>query len=61
MPGRVDNWAHAGGFAGGYVAALWLDPLKRERVDHLIWAIVCLVATGLSVVASFVKILPMLR
>ena len=35
----VDNWAHAGGFAGGYLAAIWLDPLKRERTDHVVVAL----------------------
>ena len=35
MPG-VDNYAHAGGFVGGYLAGMWLDPLKRERMDHLV-------------------------
>ena len=60
MPGRIDNWAHAGGFAGGYVAARWLDPLKRERFDHLIWAVICLAATGLSILASILKVLPYL-
>ena len=35
MPG-VDNFAHAGGFAGGYLAALMLDPLKPERIDHIV-------------------------
>ena len=34
MPG-VDNYAHAGGFAGGYLAGMWLDPLKPERMDHI--------------------------
>ena len=38
MPG-VDNWAHAGGFAGGYLAAMWLDPLKPERTDHVVIAL----------------------
>ena len=57
MPG-VDNYAHAGGFIGGYLASMWLDPLKRERMDHFIYAIVCLVATALAVVASLITILP---
>ena len=35
MPG-IDNWAHAGGFAGGYLAGIWLDPLKPERMDHMV-------------------------
>jgi rhomboid protease GluP len=51
MPG-VDNWAHAGGFAGGYVAASLLDPLKPERTDHLLIALGCIVATLASVIAS---------
>jgi rhomboid protease GluP len=51
LPG-VDNSAHAGGFAGGYLAAMWLDPLKRERMDHLIGAVICLVATALSILVS---------
>jgi len=60
MPG-VDNWAHAGGFAGGYVAAKWLDPLKPERVDHMVIALACLALTGLSIAASVVKALGLLR
>jgi rhomboid protease GluP len=50
----VDNAAHAGGFAGGYLAGLWLDPLKRERMDHLVGAVICLVATALAIIASVV-------
>jgi rhomboid protease GluP len=51
LPG-IDNYAHAGGFAGGYLAARWLDPLKPERVDHIVIALVCLGASILSIVAS---------
>jgi rhomboid protease GluP len=54
MPG-VDNWAHAGGFVGGYVTASLLDPLKPERTDHLLIALGCIVATLASVVASVVQ------
>jgi rhomboid protease GluP len=50
--GGVDNWAHLGGFAGGYAAALWLDPLREERTDHTLLALLCLGATALSIVAS---------
>ena len=57
---RVDNWAHAGGFASGYLAAMWLDPRGRERIDHLLAAVVCLVATLLAVVASLFFGLPLL-
>jgi rhomboid protease GluP len=51
MPG-VDNYAHAGGFGGGYVAARFLDPLKPERIDHIAIAIACLAASLLSIVVS---------
>lgn len=57
MPG-IDNWAHAGGFAGGYVTAVVLDPLKPERVEHLIAALLCV---GLSLLAVAVSILDGLR
>jgi rhomboid protease GluP len=53
MPG-VDNWAHLGGFAGGYAAAKLLDPLHPERLDHLIAALVCLGATGIAIAFSVV-------
>ncbi len=53
MPG-VDNWAHLGGFVGGYAAARILDPLRPERVQHLLVALVCLLLTLASIVASLV-------
>ncbi len=53
MPG-VDNWAHAGGFAGGYLMGRVLDPLKPERIDHMIGAVVCLGLTILTIVFSVV-------
>jgi membrane associated rhomboid family serine protease len=56
--GGIDNYAHAGGFAGGYAASIWLDPLKPERVDHLAIAALCLVATFLAVVASLATFAP---
>jgi rhomboid protease GluP len=54
MPG-VDNFAHAGGFAGGYLAALWLDPLRRERVDHLLLAVGCIGLVVVSIALSVIK------
>lgn len=57
----VDNYAHAGGFGGGWLMARWLDPMTRERVDHLVIALACLLATALAVVASIVFGLPFLR
>jgi len=56
----VDNFAHAGGFFGGYLAARYLDPLKPERVDHIFIAVACLAATFLAVAASFITGLPLL-
>jgi rhomboid protease GluP len=56
VPG-VDNAAHAGGFAGGYLASMWLDPLKPERVNHMIGALICLVLTLLSIFASVATVL----
>jgi membrane associated rhomboid family serine protease len=53
LPG-IDNWAHAGGAAGGYLASRVLDPLKPERVDHMVIAVVCLAISLLAVVASFI-------
>jgi hypothetical protein len=53
MPG-VDNFAHAGGFAGGYLTALMLDPLKPERIDHIVMALICLAATALAIAASVI-------
>ncbi len=58
VPG-VDNWAHLGGFLGGWAMARVLDPLKPERLDHLVGALVCLVAAFLSVVASVITGLPL--
>lgn len=60
FPG-IDNYAHAGGFAGGYLMARWMDPLKPERADHMIGAAVCLVATVLSILASFIYINNLIR
>jgi rhomboid protease GluP len=51
----VDNWAHFGGFAGGYLAAKALDPLKPERIDHLLIALACLAASMLSIAWSFLS------
>jgi rhomboid protease GluP len=51
FPG-VDNAAHAGGFIGGYLASLWLDPFRPERVHHMLWAAICLAATFLSILIS---------
>ena len=59
FPG-VDNYAHAGGFVGGFLASLLLDPLKPERVEHMVIALVCLVATVVALAASVITALPLL-
>ena len=51
MPG-VDNYAHAGGFLGGYAVSAFMNPLTRERGDHMLAAFICLGATLLAIVAS---------
>jgi rhomboid protease GluP len=53
IPG-IDNWAHAGGFAGGYLVALLLDPLKPERIDHLLIALGCLGISLAAIAATFI-------
>ena len=53
FPG-IDNYAHAGGFGGGYLAARLLDPLKPERIDHLAIAVGLLALSILSVIASVI-------
>jgi rhomboid protease GluP len=60
MPG-VDNFAHAGGFVGGYVAARVLDPLKPERIDHIMIALGCLLATFVAIVVSVLSALALLQ
>jgi rhomboid protease GluP len=51
MPG-IDNYAHAGGFAGGYIVARWLDPLRPERIDHIVGALICLGVSALAILVS---------
>jgi membrane associated rhomboid family serine protease len=58
LQGIINNLAHGGGFIGGYVAARILDPLKPERVDHIVIALVCLAVSLLAIVASIVHGLP---
>jgi rhomboid protease GluP len=53
MPG-VDNFAHAGGFLGGYATAFLLDPLKPEKIDHIMIALVCLLVTVISIFLSVI-------
>jgi rhomboid protease GluP len=50
----IDNWAHLGGLAGGYVCAKLLDPLYPERLDHFMIAIGSLVLTAIAIVVSVI-------
>jgi rhomboid protease GluP len=51
----IDNYAHAGGFFGGYLVARWLDPLRPERIDHIVGAVICLAVSALAILASIYK------
>jgi rhomboid protease GluP len=51
MP-QVDNWAHLGGFLGGFGLAHWMNPLTPERADHLFAAFGALLLSLLAVLAS---------
>ena len=57
----VDNGAHLGGFVGGYLASLVLDPLKKERIDHILMAVGCLAITFVAVLYTVISALPYLR
>src|SRR5439155_19536811 len=43
------------GFAGGYAAAKFLDPLQPERLDHLVAALACLALTAIAIMFSIVN------
>ncbi len=51
---NVDNMAHLGGFLGGYGVSAWLDPLKPERLDHTVGALLCIGLTALAIVVSVI-------
>ncbi len=58
MPG-IDNYAHLGGFLGGYASAWLLNPMHPESFKHAIAALLLLALTALSIVLSIVPgILP---
>ena len=57
----IDNWAHLGGFGGGWLAARVLDPLKPERIDHLVVALLLLLACVAAIVVSVITGLPYVR
>ncbi len=60
FPG-IDNYAHLGGFAGGYFTSAFLNPMTRERGDHLIVAAACVAATFIAIAVSILTGLPLFR
>lgn len=54
----IDNWAHLGGFAGGWLATRLLRPLEEESPGHLLGGLICLVLMFASVVVSILHGLP---
>jgi rhomboid protease GluP len=57
----IDNAAHLGGFLGGYLASWFLDPLKPERVDHILVALACLLASAIAIIYTVISAIPYLR
>jgi rhomboid protease GluP len=57
MPG-VDNFAHGGGFVGGYAASAFLKPSTQERGDHMIGAALCAAATAIALIFNVFHSLP---
>lgn len=41
----INNWAHLGGFIGGYLVSMALNPLTREKGDHMLIAAISLVVS----------------
>jgi rhomboid protease GluP len=57
---HVDNYAHAGGFLGGFVVGRFLDPLKQEQINHIMIAVVLLALSVLSIIISVIHGIPLL-
>jgi rhomboid protease GluP len=51
IPG-IDNYAHAGGFLGGYLVSRLLDPLRQEQINHILVGVILLAVSLLAVVVS---------
>jgi rhomboid protease GluP len=60
LPG-IDLMAHVGGFAGGYLISAMLNPLTKERGDHMLIAIGLLVLTLVAIVYSVIQGLMILQ
>ena len=56
----VDNAAHLGGFVGGYLTSWLLDPLKPERIDHIVAAVVSLVITLVALIVTVTRAMAVL-
>ena len=50
----MDNWAHLGGFAGGWLLGRWLDPAKPDRIQHVVIGFALVLVSLLAVVLSIV-------
>ncbi|GAB4250105.1 MAG: rhomboid family intramembrane serine protease [Acidobacteriota bacterium] len=48
----IDNFAHFGGFAGGFLAGMAFNPFRRETFGELVAALICILLTALSLIAS---------
>ena len=61
MP-NVNNWAHAGGFAGGWIGAHLMGFIDEERESTwvMLLALAVIVVTGLGCFLSFSKVTTML-
>jgi len=58
MGGQVNNWAHAGGFAGGWITAqvMPIEAQKREGRLVMIVALLLALATLAGFVLSFLEV-----
>lgn len=58
MSANVNNWAHAGGFAGGWVTAEFMRSSEEKRESPLVQvlALVLLAATAVGIPLSFVRV-----
>lgn len=56
MMSGVNNWAHGGGFVGGYLSAYWIGfhEIKKETVWHKLLAILCALITVICFVFAFI-------
>lgn len=54
MPG-IDNFAHAGGFVGGYLMSSFFNPLTKEKGDHVVIALGLLLLSLGAIVYSVIQ------